>query len=800
MGGRLLQRLPGLQRVDGAHRHRHRPAPRGAARGERAQQRRTRVRALHARQGRHQQGRLALLRHLQRREQTGDAPLRHQGQGTHHPLAQGGLPQQGDEGLGRGHAWAGGQEAHRRAAHALVHIRRRAHQDGDRLLRVVLRHGGEGHQPRGRILRLDRLQQHRQRIRTLGHTQPQERRPAHVRVPRDGRAPQGLQRVLRVQVGQRVHHRHAHLARLVVRQCDDGVRGGLFVELPQRLARVVAHPGILVGEASQQTGRHPGILLRLPQGPHRGRAGALRVVARRLQQRIHRAWIVDEGQAIDGRVPEPLIRLAHGTQQHIQPARVPEVGDDAQGRAPLAHIRGARRLERQRLRLVAAERLDGAHRRLHHPGVLVRQALEQVAHGAGLAQAREGIGREHPHRGVLIPQTQHHVLHRRRAPVHQGQQQQPPGAVALPQGLEQRHVRLGAHLLERAGRGAGHGGLGVQHRHQARGRLHPARPPHQPRERRLFRGVGARQAPGELAPQLRQLRPAAQRQAHQPRAAKALNLRLVDLHQRHRRHAHHRVRASLEQPHQRGHRRLLARAAQGPRRLGHIEGVRQQPQQRGHHGGIPGAAQHIDGGEDPEEVAAAQRRQQRVHRGAAADAAQGLDGGHRHVVIRVHRQRCQQRHRAPAPAAAQDLGGIANDGGVGVVAQRDDRLVHLAGGSHQRVHGGGQSGFAPARAAQHLAQRHHRGRSHARQRANHGPAHRPAWRVQLLEERLQAGGAAAREGLHRLHPGAVLARQGQGMMNGPHGCSGVTRAGLASGGRVPPSKPWSRDTCSACSP
>ena len=206
-------------------------------------------------------------------------------------------------------AW---QEAHRRAAHALVRISAPRAASAARL--AARRNSATAESATSRVAGSSRAARPRAAPAA---------RPAAWRTPRPssaarrtsasaerGRraAPHGARRVCRWASASTTATRTWPAASSASATMASAAASSS--ELPERLARVVAHPRV-ARRAGRPAAREvdAGVACPLAQRAHRRARACARIVARRRQQRVDRARIVDEGQAVDGRVAQPLVRV-----------------------------------------------------------------------------------------------------------------------------------------------------------------------------------------------------------------------------------------------------------------------------------------------------------------------------------------------------------------------------------------------------------------------------------------------------------------------------------------------------------
>ena len=337
--------------------------------------------------------------------------------------------------LGRRGARRGGEEAERRRAHALVGVAppRRA-SAGSTSGRPNAATRRERDQPRGGVRRAARPAARAAPRRAWRCPRPSSAARCDVAVRSDGAAAQRLGGQ-RAASGARAPRRPPRApAGRVVEQAGDRARpAGSYAEPPQRLAGVVAHPGVGVGEA-----------------PAGGTTVDAQVAAALAEARIAAARVRSE--ASGRRRAAPRARAGRrGTAGPGWPRRAParrdrraprencvERGERSRSRRGCGSaarrtrgLGGARRGQRERLGLAAAERLDGARR----PPATTR-ALRSASsgnsarHHRGDADARQRLAGGGAHLRVGVVEAAARSRACRVAPRDQRQQRAPARAVA----------------------------------------------------------------------------------------------------------------------------------------------------------------------------------------------------------------------------------------------------------------------------------------------------------------------------------------------------------------------------------
>ena len=278
-GGRVLERGQRLVAREAGQRAGGRLARRHVGRRHGVEQRRRRVGPLQAGQRGDQQRRRPRRPRSRAPRAARDPPLDVRRQRRDDLLGLPGEPQQVGEHAGRGRARRGGQEAAApprarsrprraaasRSAASTSGIRNAASADS-----ATSRVAGSGDAAAASI-------SGKRARRACATPEADERRALDVAVG-IGR-PRVCQRGgggVAVEVRQRLDRRDADLAGRIGEQADDRLGGRLERQLAQRLAGVVADPGVGIGEPLQQIGGHAQVAAALAQAAHRRRARPLR--------------------------------------------------------------------------------------------------------------------------------------------------------------------------------------------------------------------------------------------------------------------------------------------------------------------------------------------------------------------------------------------------------------------------------------------------------------------------------------------------------------------------------------------
>ena len=249
----------------------------------------------------------------------------------------------------------------------------------------------------------------RQRFRPVRHAEPHQRRPLNVGLDRGGGRFERTPRRLALQVGERLDGGHAHLPGRVGQQPSDRLGRGLEGQSSERLAGVVAGPGVGIPEPAQEIRAHPQVPDALAKRAHGGRARSVDGILGGGHQRLQGPRALEERQPLERRLADPLVRIGERAEERIEGGFEAKVGQDANRGAAHPRLGRPQRGEGQLLGLPSPERLDGPQRRERDAGVGIRQQRKQGGRRPGRAHPAERLASQRSHVGVGIGQAGHHL-------------------------------------------------------------------------------------------------------------------------------------------------------------------------------------------------------------------------------------------------------------------------------------------------------------------------------------------------------------------------------------------------------
>ena len=578
------------------------------------------------------------------------------------------------------------EERDRRAPDARVGVVGGRREDVDDVGGVVLGDRRERDEAGRGVGVPGRLAKHAERRSGRDVRERDERGPPHVGVGRARGCGEDVEGGVAPKAREGLDGDDPNLPRRVPDERADGVDEARVADPRDRLAGVVADPGVLVGEERSEPRDDRG---RCGDSPERARRSGSRtggVMSREREHLLERARVLEERKARDRGVANPTVFAPCGLEQGLERRRISEVGDDPNGSAAHPRRLGARSGERQPFGLGTTERLDRRDGGVRGEVIGIGEDGKKAIDDRRVTHRGERVAGEDADRRAVVGEASKGSVARDPAAADEREELGADLAFVpwIHERLRERGLGRRAQAAERFARCRGGRGLGADHFDERLDRALAPEPADEPRQRALLPGVGAGEEREQPA------RDHGRRVDGRDEIGANALLRdrshaIVDLDDRRGGCPGRCVVGLGEEARERRDGTDVARPTEPARGVDRVARVTEERDERRDRARVSAPPERVDRGEASKKIADAYGFDERVDDGFTPDPPERLDRREADVVVRVHGQAGNAFDGSDAPTAPEDLKRIADDRGILVLGEGEERRIGRGPRERQRV-------------------------------------------------------------------------------------------------------------------